>query len=28
MLTPDLFWKIFRSTGSVEAYLMYKRLKV
>ncbi|MBC5825155.1 MAG: YqzL family protein [Candidatus Eremiobacteraeota bacterium] len=26
MLAPELFWKLFKSTGSVKAYLLYKRL--
>ncbi|MBV9102230.1 MAG: YqzL family protein [Candidatus Eremiobacteraeota bacterium] len=26
MLTPDFFWKLFTSTGSISAYLMYRRL--
>ncbi|NMB41092.1 MAG: YqzL family protein [Firmicutes bacterium] len=26
MFTADFFWKIFESTGSVAAYLLYKRL--
>jgi hypothetical protein len=26
MLTPELFWKVFKVTGSVAAYLLYKKL--
>ncbi|NLP42693.1 MAG: YqzL family protein [Veillonellaceae bacterium] len=26
MLTADFFWRIFTATGSVVAYLVYKRL--
>ncbi|NLC11899.1 MAG: YqzL family protein [Firmicutes bacterium] len=26
MLTADYFWKLFEKTGSVAAYLLYKRL--
>jgi hypothetical protein len=26
MLSPALFWKLFKSTGSVKAYLLYKRM--
>ena len=26
MLTPEFFWKLFTSTGSISAYLMYRRL--
>ncbi|HBS58125.1 MAG TPA: YqzL family protein [Firmicutes bacterium] len=26
MLTADFFWKVFEATGSVAAYLVYKRL--
>jgi len=26
MLSPDLFWKFFKSTGSIQAYLLYKRM--
>ncbi|MGI6097858.1 MAG: YqzL family protein [Dethiobacteria bacterium] len=26
MLTADFFWKIFETTGSIAAYLIYKRL--
>ncbi|MEW5920606.1 MAG: YqzL family protein [Bacillota bacterium] len=26
MLTAEFFWKLFESTGSVAAYLLYKRL--
>jgi len=26
MLSPDLFWKFFKSTGSIRAYLLYKRI--
>jgi hypothetical protein len=28
MLTAELFWGMFQSTGSVTAYLLYKRLKL
>jgi len=24
-LTPDVFWHVFQSTGSVRAYLAYRR---
>ncbi|MCE1248346.1 MAG: YqzL family protein [Firmicutes bacterium] len=27
MLSPEVFWEIFKSTGSISAYLMYKKLK-
>lgn len=27
MTTPDFFWELFKATGSVSAYLAYKRLK-
>jgi len=26
MLSPVLFWKIFITTGSVKAYLIYRRM--
>jgi len=26
MLTPDFFWQLFTSTGSISAYLMYRQL--
>jgi len=26
MLTADFFWKIFEATGSIVAYVVYKRL--
>jgi len=26
MRTTDLFWKLFTSTGSINAYLMYRHL--
>ncbi|MGH7709214.1 MAG: YqzL family protein [Vulcanimicrobiaceae bacterium] len=26
MRTTDLFWKLFTSTGSISAYLMYRHL--
>ncbi|HWR55889.1 MAG TPA: YqzL family protein [Negativicutes bacterium] len=26
LLTADFFWKVFEATGSVAAYLVYKRL--
>ncbi|PKM83835.1 MAG: YqzL family protein [Firmicutes bacterium HGW-Firmicutes-13] len=28
LLTADFFWRLFEDTGSVEAYLIYKRLVV
>ncbi|RQD77259.1 MAG: YqzL family protein [Candidatus Syntrophonatronum acetioxidans] len=28
LLTADIFWKLFVNTGSVAAYLIYKRLVV
>lgn len=28
MLSPELFWKLFKTTGSVKAYLLYKRMAV
>jgi len=28
MKTPDIFWKLFELTGSVIAYIMYKRLSI
>jgi hypothetical protein len=24
MVTPNLFWKLFKSTGSISFYLMYR----
>ncbi|MCK9223038.1 MAG: YqzL family protein [Limnochordia bacterium] len=27
MSTADFFWKIFESTGSIVAYLLYKQLR-
>ncbi len=27
MLYTEMFWEIFKSTGSINAYLIYKRLK-
>ena len=26
MLSPQVFWIFFKSTGSVQAYLLYKRM--
>ncbi|HVA38062.1 MAG: YqzL family protein [bacterium] len=26
MLTSEFFWKIFKTTGSINAYLLYKQL--
>ncbi len=26
LLSPELFWKLFLTTGSVKAYLLYKRM--
>ena len=26
MLTPEFFWKMFQSTGSIQAYLLYKHM--
>ena len=26
VLTPDLFWEMFKSTGSISHYIMYKKL--
>ncbi|RJX28153.1 MAG: YqzL family protein [Dethiobacter sp.] len=26
MFTAEFFWKVFENTGSVAAYLLYKRL--
>lgn len=26
MLTADFFWKMFEATGSIAAYILYKRL--
>lgn len=26
LLTPELFWELFKSTGSISHYLMYKKL--
>ncbi|MBU5677000.1 YqzL family protein [Alkaliphilus sp. MSJ-5] len=28
MKTPDVFWKLFELTGSVTAYIMYKKLSI
>lgn len=28
MLTAEFFWRIFEATGSITAYLIYRRLKV
>lgn len=28
MLTADFFWRIFEATGSIVAYLVYKRLSL
>ena len=27
MTSPEFFWELFKATGSVSAYLAYKRLK-
>ncbi|HLT58204.1 MAG TPA: YqzL family protein [Limnochordales bacterium] len=27
MLTADFFWRLFESTGSVTAYLLYRQFK-
>lgn len=27
MLTADFFWRLFESTGSVAAYLLYRQLR-
>ncbi len=27
MLTPEVLWELFKATGSISAYLMYKKLK-
>ncbi|MDR3592890.1 MAG: YqzL family protein [Negativicutes bacterium] len=27
-MTPDFFWKVFEATGSIAAYLLYRRLMV
>lgn len=27
MVTPEVFWKIFESTGSIAAYILYKRFQ-
>jgi hypothetical protein len=27
MLSPEYFWELFKATGSISAYLAYKRLK-
>ncbi|WP_081411036.1 YqzL family protein [Desulfotruncus alcoholivorax] len=27
-LTADFFWKLFEATGSVRAYILYRRLAV
>jgi len=26
LLTPELFWELFKTTGSISHYLMYKKL--
>ena len=26
LLSPELFWKLFLTTGSIKAYLIYKRM--
>ncbi|MBV8339572.1 MAG: YqzL family protein [Candidatus Eremiobacteraeota bacterium] len=26
LLSPELFWKLFLTTGSIKAYLLYKRM--
>ena len=26
MLTADFFWRLFEATGSIAAYILYKRL--
>jgi len=26
MLSPQVFWQFFKSTGSIQAYLLYKRM--
>ncbi|QJW46157.1 YqzL family protein [bacterium BFN5] len=26
MVTAELFWRVFEATGSIAAYLLYKRL--
>ncbi|MDR3563161.1 MAG: YqzL family protein [Negativicutes bacterium] len=28
LATPDFFWKVFEATGSIAAYLLYRRLMV
>jgi hypothetical protein len=28
LLTAELFWRLFEATGSIRAYLLYKRLSV
>ncbi|NPV52037.1 MAG: YqzL family protein [Firmicutes bacterium] len=27
LLTADFFWRIFEATGSITAYLIYRRLR-
>ncbi|REJ34483.1 MAG: YqzL family protein [Bacillota bacterium] len=27
MLTADFFWKVFESTGSITAYLLYRQFR-
>lgn len=27
MVTPEVFWRIFESTGSIAAYILYKRFQ-
>jgi len=26
LLTPEIFWDLFKSTGSISHYIMYKKL--
>jgi len=28
LVTADFFWKLFEATGSIAAYLLYKRLMI
>ncbi|HHV61097.1 MAG TPA: YqzL family protein [Firmicutes bacterium] len=28
LLTADFFWRIFEATGSITAYLIYRRLRM
>ncbi|MEW5954477.1 MAG: YqzL family protein [Bacillota bacterium] len=28
LLTADFFWRLFEATGSVRAYMLYRRLAV